>query len=223
MEEARKKTIWTVFAGRRDCITVLTQYLNLALAGGLIDEVHLWNYARETENDEPFLRENSNLRRTYGTYMPVHTEIRDGASFSFSFRCAHDMCILVDLAGGIIARSYEIVLGGWRNTRSIIRPVGDGEDKKEKALGSSGRAGVAIATTLTHVTVSIAAAGPCPQLQVFLGVELLMACDLDPGCTSLQRVAMKTGCKSRPISGDVYYPAVRHPGVFFMDAANKTH
>jgi len=210
------KTIVTVFAGRRSCMTILNRYLEKALMGGLIDEVHWWNYAR-TPEDERFLRENSNLRRTssalHAHYTPVHPAIHDGA-FSFSFRCSHNMHVRVT-SGQV---SYEIVLGGWDNTRSVIRRVEDGCDHDETA--SVDRVGLAHPRTLTYVTVKATGS----RLQVFSGSspspsDLLMACDIEPGFT-VDDVAMKTGFQ---VAGEVYFTSVNHSGVYLMDTADKSN
>ena len=212
------KTIVTVLAGRRHCMAILNEYLRKALDCQLIDEVHWWNYARVPE-DELFLRENSNLRHTsaslHAEYTPVHTDVQDGA-FAFSFQCPHDMHVKLTGEGSV---AYEIVLGGWDNTRSVIRRLEDGCDDEEVA--SSDVEGVANATAPTYIQVAIVSG---PQMQVFSSPSpgdaerhLLLTCDIDPGFT-MHRLAMKTGFRS---AGDVSFPVVKNPGVFFMDTTGK--
>lgn len=46
------KNIVVTFAGRRDRMSLLLLYVQDALARGVVDEWHVWNYARTPEDDE---------------------------------------------------------------------------------------------------------------------------------------------------------------------------
>jgi hypothetical protein len=111
--------IVSIFAGRKQNIEILKKYLEKALKLNIIDEVHFWNNTRNTD-DEEYLKTISNLRRTSstrgGNYILI-TPVITNNSFELNVKASND--IHIKLTNMNI--EYEIVLGGWSNTKSVIR------------------------------------------------------------------------------------------------------
>ena len=111
--------IVTVFSGRKHNIDVLRKYLKKAIDLKIIDEVHFWNNAR-ISTDEEYLKTISNLKRTSstgcGNYILITPEIVDN-SFDLRVKATSDIHIKITNQ----TTEYEIVIGGWNNTRSVIR------------------------------------------------------------------------------------------------------
>ncbi|MBV9736229.1 MAG: hypothetical protein JO209_09995 [Acidisphaera sp.] len=102
---------------------LLAAYAREAIRRGLIDEWHVWNFAR-TEEDRLWLRQTFPVvARIPGNHRYVRLgEMQgDGAASSFrvSVRCGHDFVLGLRPRDG--GDCYEIVLGGWGNLRSVIR------------------------------------------------------------------------------------------------------
>ena len=109
--------ILTIFAGRRANIEILKRYLDYALNLGIIDEVHVWNYARN-EKDSEYLKTISNLRRSSSitnTFIEIFPRVLNN-SFELKVKVFSD--IHIKLSDGNI--TYEILLGGWNNTKSLL-------------------------------------------------------------------------------------------------------
>jgi len=126
------RTILVTFAGRRDRMSLLTHYVEAAIARGLIDEWHVWEFARNAE-DARWLRE----RFPVAQATPNNTleyfrlqrrlELRDSqANLSFRVRATNDAHIGLRRLSGE-GPDYEIVLGGWNNAASVIRKFQDRE------------------------------------------------------------------------------------------------
>lgn len=114
--------ILTVFAGRQENLKILLQYLKEAIRLGIIHEVHLWNNTRNVA-DDVFLRSCSELKRCSSSADGHYTRISPvihANTFHLNIKAAHDIHIklLNDLD------EYEIVLGGWNNTRCAVRENG---------------------------------------------------------------------------------------------------
>jgi hypothetical protein len=111
--------IISIFSGRKSNIEILKKYLTKALELNVINEVHFWNNTRNS-HDENYLKTISNLKRTSsigeGNYILI-TPIVSNNSFELNVKASNDIHIkLVNLN-----IEYEIVLGGWNNTKSVIR------------------------------------------------------------------------------------------------------
>jgi hypothetical protein len=111
--------IISIFSGRKPNIEILTKYLTKALELNIIDEVHFWNNTRNS-HDEDYLKTISNLKRTSSTregkYILI-TPIISNNSFELNVKASND--IHIKLTNLYI--EYEIVLGGWNNTKSVIK------------------------------------------------------------------------------------------------------
>ena len=111
--------IISVFAGRRSNIEILRKYLEKALQLKIINEVHFWNNTRNVD-DEKYLKTISNLKRTSsfgsGNYILISPLILNN-SFELTVKATNDIHIKITN----ISVDYEIVLGGWNNTKSVIR------------------------------------------------------------------------------------------------------
>jgi hypothetical protein len=111
--------IITIFAGRKPNIEILKKYLIKALELNIINEVHFWNNARNSD-DEDYLKTISNLKRTSstgaGNYILITPTILNN-SFELNIRASNDIHIKLTH----LDLEYEIVLGGWNNTKSSIR------------------------------------------------------------------------------------------------------
>jgi hypothetical protein len=121
-----KKTILVTFAGRRDRMQLLTRYVDAAIERGLIDEWHVWDFARNA-NDSAWLRERfpvtqatpNNSLEYYRS--PRQLGLQGGqANLGFSVRATNDAHLGLRRVSGD-GPDYEIVLGGWNNMASAIR------------------------------------------------------------------------------------------------------
>jgi hypothetical protein len=115
--------IITIFSGRKSNIEILKRYLQRALDFKIISEVHFWNYTR-IKRDEDYLKTISNLKRTSPTkgekYILI-TPIISNNSFELNVKATNDIHIKITN----MDTEYEIVLGGWNNTKSVIKENGN--------------------------------------------------------------------------------------------------
>ena len=111
--------IVTIFSGRKPNIDILKKYLQKALELNIIDEVHFWNNTRNLD-DENYIKTISNLKRTSsscdGNYILINPVILNN-SFELNVKASNDIHIKITNT----KTEYEIVLGGWENTKSVIR------------------------------------------------------------------------------------------------------
>ena len=86
--------IISIFSGRKSNIEILKKYLQKALDLNIIDEVHFWNYTRNS-NDEYYLKTISNLKRTSstkGNYILI-TPIITNNFFELNVKASNDIHI----------------------------------------------------------------------------------------------------------------------------------
>ena len=121
-----QKTILVTFAGRRDRMQLLTRYVGAAIERGLIDEWHVWDFARNAD-DSRWLRERfpvtqatpNNSVEYYRS--PRRLEIEEKhAKLRLQVRATNDVHLGLRRVSGQ-GPDYEIVLGGWNNRVSAIR------------------------------------------------------------------------------------------------------
>ncbi len=127
------RTILVTFAGRRDRMALLDRYAREAMARGLIDEWHVWGFARNAV-DSAWLAETYPVVQTTPSQgfdyfsLPRPLSLRGSkALLDFSVRAAHDAHLGLRRRMGA-GPSYEIVLGGWGNSASAIRVFDRAED-----------------------------------------------------------------------------------------------
>ena len=127
-----QRTILVTFAGRRDRMQLLTHYVGAAIERGLIDEWHIWDFARNAD-DSRWLRERfpvtqatpNNSLEYYRS--PRRLELQAGqANLRVRVRATNDVHLGLRRVSGA-GPDYEIVLGGWNNMASAIRKFDDPE------------------------------------------------------------------------------------------------
>ena len=120
-----KRVVMSCFAGRRSNIEVLLKYADVLKERGLIHEFHLWNFARN-DDDDLWLQEEFGEKMVYAmrSYDYISIPGHDTLPFTLDVRAARDVHILVSAGGNEL---YEIVLGGWSNRRSIVRTQRQGQ------------------------------------------------------------------------------------------------
>jgi hypothetical protein len=118
--------ILTIFSGRKSNLQILTKYLQKALELKILDEVHFWNYTRNLY-DETYLKSIANLKRSSssgGGNYNLLTPVIENNSFELMVKASNDIHIKLvdsDYLGKDFYQEYEIVLGGWDNTKSVVR------------------------------------------------------------------------------------------------------
>lgn len=205
------RNIITIFSGRKNCLLLLNKYLNHLLNKNQIHEVHFWNYARNME-DEHFIKSISNLRRTSSSINAEYVEIypvKTDDSFEFQVEASND--VHIKLQKGTIF--YEVVLGGWGNTNSVIRRI-DGLTDPE-IVSFINKQGIVCADKQIPFTVRIQNG----QLVVFRKSKLILASDVDAGFT-FEKIYVKTGFGC---TADFHYESVQNPFFLFFDTTSKTN
>jgi hypothetical protein len=128
---SKAPVVLMTFGGRRDRMAILRRYAEEAMRRGIIDEWHVWNFAR-TQQDDAWLQSSfPSIRRTADDRLYRHVpaariEIADRHVLGFQVRAGHNAHIAL-IADGY-APSYELVLGGWGNSAVALRIVPAGTD-----------------------------------------------------------------------------------------------
>ena len=199
------KNILTVFAGREDNLNILCKYLKKALDLEIIHEVHLWNNTRNV-SDEKYIKSISNLKRTsstgQGNYTLITPVILDN-SFELNIIAPSDIHIKITNN----ETEYEIVLGGWSNTKSIIRKNGN-------EICSLVQNNVADNTRRHKFTVSI----HNNMINIMKNNDVLFSQEIVANF-EIKEVYFKTGHKS---VGDLTYNTNCNKGFFLMDTCEKS-
>ena len=120
-----KKVTFVTFAGRRDRMSLLVRYVDEAIARGLVDEWHVWDFTRSSDDQQWLHSTVPALRRTADdfTYRLAQTfgvASTGATSIGLSVAATNDAHI------GIRSKSQdgtscEIFFGGWGNQRSGVR------------------------------------------------------------------------------------------------------
>jgi len=197
--------IVSIFSGRKPNIEILAKYLQKALDLNIIDEVHFWNNTRNID-DEIFIKSISNLRRTSstssGNYIEVNPVISNN-SFELNIKASNDIHIKIIN----IYTEYEIVIGGWNNTKSVIR-----ENNNE--LFTLTRKNFADGTNHNKFQIII----NNDILNIIKNNELIMSQKIQNNF-EIKNIYFKTGYNS---VGDLIYDTTRNKGFYFMDTCEKT-
>lgn len=126
------KTIYTIFAGRRNNLAIQFKYLDKLISQGDITQVHLWDFTRDVLDSIWLKKLVGNTDAAPYVFapwsnrfsmVPLSTSALDthDVSFTFGVKGTSDAhMIIVDETG----KPFEFVLGGWNNTRSVCRTVG---------------------------------------------------------------------------------------------------
>jgi hypothetical protein len=115
--------ILITFAGRKSRMEILTQYINKAIEKGIVDEWHIWDFARSAD-DRQWVTD------TFGPvkFMQQDADYRHVGSVSKLSPFRLDAKIGGDLHIGVVPNDdpqnfYEIVVGGWDNHQSAVRKL----------------------------------------------------------------------------------------------------
>ncbi len=202
--------ILTVFAGRQPNLEILLPYLKEALRRDMIQEVHLWNNTRN-EEDDVFLRSISNLKRsssTSGSYTRITPVIQQN-SFTVKVKASNDIHLKLSnqydtpTDTPMDGVEYEIVLGGWDNTRCVVRE--NGRDVFQLFREGAGN-------QMASYRVSL------HPLSVEKDGKLLFSIPIREGFKMAQ-VYFKTG---HGAVGEISYETTQHPHIYLMDTCEKS-
>jgi hypothetical protein len=113
--------ILVTFAGREHRMQILNSYVRKAMADGLIDEWHIWDFTRSQADHEWVTREFGPLRYMGDavSYQACGTAT-SRAPLRLEARITNDLHIAL-LPKHELDAFYEIVVGGWNNLQCVVR------------------------------------------------------------------------------------------------------
>jgi hypothetical protein len=197
--------IITVFAGRKHNIELLKKYLRQALDINIIQEVHFWNNTRNRD-DEDYLKSISNLKRSSstgnGTYIQITPFIINN-SFKLNVKAKSD--IHIKLINKQI--EYEIVLGGYNNTKIIIR-------RNNNEICCLSQNNIASESILINIDVQIKDG----NLIILKNNDLLLTQKIEENF-EIEQIYFKTGYSA---VGEISYEVTQNKGFYFMDTCEKS-
>lgn len=197
--------IITIFAGRKSNIEILKKYLQKALELKIIDEVHFWNNTRNLD-DENYLKTISNLKRTSsiksGNYILINPVIIDN-SFEINVKASNDIHIKISN----MYIEYEIVLGGWTNTKSVIR-----ENNNE--IFSLQQKNIADDKNYNNFQIKI----NNDILNIYKNNQIIISQKIQNNF-EIKNIYFKTGHNS---VGDLVFNTTVNKGFYFMDTCEKS-
>jgi hypothetical protein len=197
--------ILTIFSGRRENLSILTKYLRKAIDLGILHECHFWNFTRNPSDDH-YIRSITNLKRSSsaddGKYIIINPKINNN-SFDLSIRAPHN--VHVKISNYFI--DYEIVLGGWCNTKSVIR-VNDGD------LFITHHTGICNPDNFEKFKFEVVNS----ILTIYKNNTPIIVQQLQDGF-QIKNIQFKTGFQS---VADIEYETVRNHGFFYMDTCEKS-
>ena len=168
----------------------------------MIHEVHIWNYARN-KDDEAFLESISNLKRTSsseaGRYVDIRPVLQDNNQFRFHIQTNNDLHILLN-------GTCEIVLGAHANTRILVRLY-------EKTILDIHMPGICDAAKEIEIEVTLEKG----VLHLTKNDNPILMVDLQEDIT-LQTIAIKTGHDS---VGNLRFEPKWNKGFYFLDTCQK--
>jgi hypothetical protein len=196
--------IVTIFSGRQPNIEILKMYLQKALDLNIIDEVHFWNNTRNI-NDEVYLKTISNLKRSSSTnynYTLITPEMLNN-SFELNVKAPNDIHINITN----VNVEYEVVLGGWNNTKSVIKENG-------REIVILNQTGVADGNNYNNFQIKI----NDDVLSVIKNNELLMSTKIQNNF-DIKNIYFKTASGS---VGHLRYNITQNKGFYFMDTCERS-
>jgi hypothetical protein len=115
--------ILVTFAGRQKRMEILTDYVRRAMARGIIDEWHIWDFTRSQHDHEWVTREFGPVRymESGARYQLVGT-VGDQTSFRTTAAISNDLHIAI-LPHDDSDHFFEIVVGGWDNQYTALRKM----------------------------------------------------------------------------------------------------
>lgn len=115
--------ILVTFAGREHRMKILDSYVRKAMAQGLIDEWHIWDFTRSQADHEWVTREFGPVRYMGDNVGYQHRgRVTKTAASRMSARITNDLHIAL-VPRHDPATFYEIVIGGWGNAQSVLRKL----------------------------------------------------------------------------------------------------
>ncbi len=199
-----KMKIFTIFAGREENLHILCKYLDKALKEKKIDEVHFWNFTRK-DSDFQFLKNISNIRRTSetGDYIESFPQILNN-TLEFNVKAINDIHIKIRDSN---KNEFEIVIGGWNNTQSVIR-------KNSETVLTTLSPQILHSSNFQSIRIEF----PNNQyLHVYVDNNLFMVYPIQQSFF-IEKVFLKTAHQSE---GIFLYPTTKNNGYFLMDVSNK--
>jgi hypothetical protein len=197
--------IITIFAGRKPNIEILKKYLQKALESKIIDEVHFWNNTRNLD-DENYLKTISNLKRTSssngGNYILISPVIIDN-SFELNIKATNDIHIKITN----VDIEYEIVLGGWTNTKSVIR-------LNNNEICSLQQNNIADGKNYNNFQIKI----NNDILYILKNNQIIISQKIQNNF-EIKNIYFKTGYNS---VGDLVFNTTKNNGFYFMDTCEKS-
>lgn len=205
------KNILTVFAGRKQNLEILIKYLKKALELKILDEIHFWNYTRNS-NDEEYLKTISNLKRTSKSnneYIQIFTPVIDN-SFTFETTDSHDVYIKIkDTQKNI---EYEIILEDFTNNLNIIKST---ITKNNSELCNLFQSTIDNTVNFDKKTITIRIYEN--NLIVFLNKQKFIICGIKENIT-IDKIFIKTGNNN---GGNIRYETTKNHHFYFMDTCEK--
>lgn len=109
------KSVACIFAGREKYLSILMPYLKKLQETGKLTEINLWQFTNNS-SDVAYLSSIANLHKTSKNFTEYRaiTPVVKNNEFSLKIKAKNDAHILIN-------DKYEFVLGGWGNTKSVIR------------------------------------------------------------------------------------------------------
>ena len=200
--------IVTIFSGRKENIKILSKYLKNALDMNIINEVHFWNNARN-QLDEEYLKSISNVRRTSssgaGNYIQINTPIINN-SFQLNIKSSNDIHVKIKNEN----LEYEIVLGGWKNTKTVVREIKDNYINEIFTLEQNGITDGNIYNMFDFLIKD-------DILIIKKNNEIIF--DTKVQRFNIEQIYFKTGHNS---IGEVKYDTIINKGFYFMDTCEKS-
>jgi hypothetical protein len=149
---------------------ILTQYIRKAMDNGIIDEWHIWDFTRSPHDHDWVTREFGPVRymASKAPYQLKGT-VTPRSSFRTTAKIDNDLHIAI-LPNDNADTYFEIVVGGWNNTYSVVRKITPGElenfERREEAIiWSKPTPGVLSPGLPNQVVLTVDPAGS-PSLQV---------------------------------------------------------